>query len=130
METYNGVNMQTEFPKWARVSSFAPTAISSGNGSAAGDRKCFSTPKPVALIRESIRAASDKNSVVLDFFAGSGTAGHATMALNKEDGGNRRFILITNNESNICRNVTVPRLRSAIELENFDSGFTFMTMME
>lgn len=95
-----------------------------------GDRKCFSTPKPVALIRELIRVASNKDSTVLDFFAGSGTAGHATMALNKEDGGNRRFVLITNNESNICRNVTVPRLKSAIELENFDSGFTFMTMME
>lgn len=100
--------MQTEFPKWVRVSSFALTAISSRNGSAAGDRKCFSTPKPVALIRELIRAASDKNSIVLDFFAGSGTAGHATMALNKEDGGNRRFILITNNGSNICRNGRCP----------------------
>ncbi len=95
-----------------------------------GDRKCFSTPKPVALIREMIRVASNKDSIVLDFFAGSGTAGHATMALNKEDGGNRRFILITNNESNICRNVTVPRLKSAIQHEGFDSGFIFMTMME
>ena len=95
-----------------------------------GDRKCFSTPKPVALIRELIRVASDKDSMILDFFAGSGTAGHATMALNKEDNGNRGFILITNNESNICRSVTVPRLKSAITLEKFDSGFTFVTMMD
>ncbi len=95
-----------------------------------GDRKCFSTPKPVALIREIIRVASNKDSIILDFFAGSGTAGHATMALNKDDGGNRRFILITNNESNICRNVTVPRLKSAIEHENLDSGFIFKTMFE
>ena len=94
-----------------------------------GDRKCFSTPKPVALVREMIRVASKKNSIILDFFAGSGTAGHATMALNKEDGGNRRFILVTNNESDICRKVTVPRLKVAIERENLDSGFVFMTML-
>ena len=95
-----------------------------------GDRKCFSTPKPVALVREMIRVASKKNSIILDFFAGSGTAGHATMALNKEDGGNRRFILVTNNESDICRKVTVPRLKVAIEREDLDSGFVFMTMLD
>ena len=95
-----------------------------------GDRKCFSTPKPVALVREIIRVASKKNSIILDFFAGSGTAGHATMALNKEDGGNRRFILVTNNESDICRKVTIPRLKVAIEREDLDSGFVFMTMLD
>jgi adenine-specific DNA-methyltransferase len=51
----------------------------------------------------------------MDFFAGSGTTGHATLALNSEDGGQRRFILITNNESDICRRVTVPRVRAAME---------------
>lgn len=80
-----------------------------------GDRTIFSTPKPVKLIKEFIRAATDKDSVVLDFFAGSGTTGHAVMDLNKEDGGNRKFILITNNESNICRKVTIPRIQKAIE---------------
>ena len=95
-----------------------------------GDRKCFSTPKPVALIREMIRVASKKDSVILDFFAGSGTAGHATMALNKEDGGSRRFILVTNNESDICRKVTVPRLKASIEKEDLQSGFVFKTMLE
>ena len=50
---------------------------------------------------------TDKNSVVMDFFAGSGTVGHAVMDLNKEDGGTRTFILVSNNESNICKNVTV-----------------------
>lgn len=63
-----------------------------------GDRTIFSTPKPVKLIKEFIRAATDKDSIVLDFFAGSGTTGHATMDLNKEDGVNRKFILITNIE--------------------------------
>ena len=95
-----------------------------------GDRGAFSTPKPVDLIKEMIRISSQKDSVILDFFAGSGTAGHAVMRLNKEDGGNRRFILITNNESDICRRVTVPRIKSAIAKESFDSGFTVMTMLE
>ena len=53
-----------------------------------GDRTIFSTPKPVKLIKEFIRAGSNKNSIILDFFAGSGTTGHAVMDLNKEDGGN------------------------------------------
>ena len=85
-----------------------------------GDRTIFSTPKPVKLIKEFIRAATDKDSIVLDFFAGSGTTGHATMDLNKEDGGNRKFILITNNESNICRKVTIPRIQKAIEKFGFN----------
>ena len=80
-----------------------------------GDRTIFSTPKPVKLIKEFVRAGSNKNSIILDFFAGSGTTGHAVMDLNKEDGGHRKFILITNNESNICRKVTIPRIQKAIE---------------
>ena len=78
-------------------------------------RVVFSTPKPMKLIKEFIRAGGDKNSIILDFFAGSGTTGHAVMDLNKEDGGNRKFILITNNESDICRKVTIPRIQRAIE---------------
>ena len=84
-----------------------------------GDRKIFSTPKPVKLIKEFIRAGGNKNSIVLDFFAGSGTTGHAVMDLNKEDSGERKFILITNNESNICRKVTIPRIQKAIERFNY-----------
>ena len=85
-----------------------------------GDRTIFSTPKPVKLIKEFIRAATDKDSIVLDFFAGSGTTGHAVMDLNKEDGGQRRFILITNSESNICQKVTIPRIKKAIEKFGFN----------
>ena len=83
-----------------------------------GDRTIFSTPKPVKLIKELVRAGSNKNSIVLDFFAGSGTAGHATIELNSEDGGKRRFILVTNNESDICRRVTIPRMRHAMKKHN------------
>lgn len=55
-----------------------------------------------------------KNTIILDFFAGSGTTGHAVMKLNAEDGGKRRFILCTNNENNICRDVTYERLKTVI----------------
>ena len=79
-----------------------------------GDRAIFDTPKPVKLIKEIIRVSTNKNSYVLDFFAGSGTTGQAVLELNKEDGGNRRFILCTNNENNICTDVTYPRLKTVI----------------
>ena len=62
-------------------------------------------------------------TVVLDFFAGSGTTGHAVMDLNKEDGGKRKFILITNNESDICKNVTVPRIKKVISKFNYNERF-------
>ena len=56
----------------------------------------------------------DSGGIVLDFFAGSGTTGQAVLELNKEDGGNRKFILCTNNENGICDNVTYPRLETVI----------------
>ena len=51
-----------------------------------------------------------RDSIVLDFFAGSGTTGHAVIDLNKEDNGTRKYILISNNESNICEDVTLKRI--------------------
>ena len=59
-----------------------------------GNRELFDTPKPTKLIMELIRSASDKNSIVLDFFSGSATTAHAVMQLNAEDGGNRKFIMV------------------------------------
>lgn len=75
-----------------------------------GDRTYFSTPKPLKLMKELVRATTNKNSIVIDFFAGSGTTGDAVDSLNKEDKVNRSFILISNSENNICKNVTVERL--------------------
>lgn len=75
-----------------------------------GDRTYFSTPKPLKLMEELVRATTNKNSIVIDFFAGSGTTGDAVDSLNKEDKGNRSFILISNSENNICKNVTVERM--------------------
>lgn len=54
----------------------------------------FATPKPHELIEQILRIATDKDSIVLDSFAGSGTTAHAVLKMNKEDGGNRKFILI------------------------------------
>ncbi len=76
--------------------------------------KKFSYPKPVDLIKWLIDRCVNERGIVLDFFAGSGTTGQAVLELNKEDGGHRRFILCTNNENNICTDVTYPRLKTVI----------------
>lgn len=54
----------------------------------------FDSPKPTRLIKQALRIGSDKDSIILDFFAGSGTTAHAVMQLNKEDGGHRKFICV------------------------------------
>lgn len=79
-----------------------------------GEKK-FNNPKPVSLILKILELASFEDSTILDFFAGSGTTGHAVLKLNKEDGGNRKFILCTNNENNICTEVTYPRIEKVIK---------------
>jgi len=78
-----------------------------------GRRDYFSTPKPVKLMKELIRATTSKESIVMDYFAGSGTVGHACLDLNNEDGGNRKFVLVCNKESNICEEVTNERIKKA-----------------
>ena len=75
--------------------------------------KVFDYPKPVSLIKYLL--SFKENYTVLDFFAGSGTTLNATMALNAEDGGNRQCILVTNNENNICEEVTYERNKRVIQ---------------
>ncbi|WP_367025924.1 site-specific DNA-methyltransferase [Methylococcus sp. ANG] len=70
----------------------------------------FVTPKPTRLIQRILQIATDKDSIVLDSFAGSGTTGHAVLKQNVEDGGNRRFILVEMDEG-IAQNVTAERMR-------------------
>ena len=77
--------------------------------------KLFSYPKPISFIQHFLKISSQKNATVLDFFAGSGTTLHAVMALNAEDGGSRQCILVTNNENNICEEVTYERNKRVIE---------------
>ncbi len=81
----------------------------------------FDTVKPVKLIKE-ILSHFDNDITVLDFFAGSGTTGQAVLELNKEDGGHRRFILCTNNENNICEEITYERLKNVINGYNNKKG--------
>ncbi|MDO5543998.1 MAG: DNA methyltransferase [Acinetobacter sp.] len=63
------------------------------------NEKIFDFPKPVDLIKQVLMTASDKNSLILDFFAGSATTADAVMQLNAEDGGNRKYIMVQWNEA-------------------------------
>lgn len=74
----------------------------------------FQFPKPVELISKCLQIGSKPDSIILDFFAGSGTTGQAVLELNKKDNGKRKFILCTNNENGICENVTFSRLKTVI----------------
>jgi adenine-specific DNA-methyltransferase len=71
--------------------------------------------KPLAFIQRILELVPNTNGLVLDFFAGSGTTGHATLLLNAKDGGNRRFILGTNDEAGIAHEITYPRIKNAIK---------------
>jgi len=80
--------------------------------------KVFNYPKPTSLIKRLMRMANVKdNDIVLDFFAGSGTTGHAVLSLNKEDGKNIKFILCEQME--YINTVTVPRIKKVLEDEDF-----------
>lgn len=76
--------------------------------------KVFDYPKYSGFVKYLVSLHDDSGGIVLDFFAGSGTTGQAVLELNKDDGGNRKFILCTNNENGICDNVTYPRLETVI----------------
>jgi adenine-specific DNA-methyltransferase len=85
-----------------------------------GSAKQFDFPKSLNLIIDIVKLMAKKDAVVLDFFAGSGTTGHAVLEMNKIDGGNRKFILCTNNENNnggnggIAESVCYPRVKAVI----------------
>lgn len=86
--------------------------IDMGNVSKEGGIEFKNGKKPVRLIKQLIKMTGAEH--ILDFFAGSGTTGHAVLELNAEDGGNRQFILCTNNENNIARDITYPRIKTVI----------------
>ena len=74
----------------------------------------FDNPKAIGLIKRIIQIAGDKDSIIMDSFAGSGTTAHAVMQLNKEDGGDRKFILVEL-EEDIARDITAKRLKKVIK---------------
>ena len=102
----------------------------------------FSTPKPVQLMERILRIATKPDDTVLDFFAGSGTFGQAVAKLNAEDGGNRKFILVSSTEAtedrpdkNLCRDVCAERVRrvqagytnaKGLEVDGLGGGFAYL----
>jgi site-specific DNA-methyltransferase (adenine-specific)/adenine-specific DNA-methyltransferase len=95
--------------------------------------KVFITPKPTRLVQRILELATDSDSLILDSFAGSGTTGHAVLAQNKADGGNRRFILVEM-DPKICHEVTAERLKRVIggygDQEPLGGGFRYCTLGE
>jgi site-specific DNA-methyltransferase (adenine-specific)/adenine-specific DNA-methyltransferase len=96
----------------------------------------FATPKPSLLIQRILQIASDKDSLILDSYAGSGTTGHAVLKQNAEDGGNRRFILVEMDDT-IARDVTAKRVQRVARgytnakgqaVEGLGGGFQFCTL--
>ena len=87
----------------------------------------FDFPKSLWNVYDCLYSVVAKKSdaTILDFFAGSGTTGHAVMKLNAEDGGNRKFILCTNNENNICRDVTYERIKRVIDKEGYSASLKY-----
>ena len=86
--------------------------------------KIFNYPKPVSLIKHLLKISSEKDDIVLDFFAGSGTTGQAVSELNNEDKGARQFILITNNDEvvngkkhKIMADICSPRIKKVIKMD-------------
>lgn len=105
--------------------------IDMGNVSKEGGVELKNGKKPVRLLKQLIQMCCPKDGIVLDFFAGSGTTGHAVLELNKEDGGNRTFILCTNNEvtksnpNGIAYDVTSKRLKRVMTGECYDGSKDF-----
>ncbi len=106
--------------------------------SAPASTDLFVTPKPTGLVKRVMQIASDKNSVILDSFAGSGTTAHAVLAMNNEDGGNRKFILVECEE--YAHSITAERVRRVIEgvpdardeslQEGLEGSFLYCTLGE
>lgn len=97
-----------------------------------GKLDAFDTPKPVRLIKRVLEIATDKNSIVLDSFAGSGTTAQALLELNKSDGGNRKFILVEMED--YAERITAERVKRVIDgyadKEGTSGSFTYCTIGE
>jgi len=105
-QTYKSVWVGSEFDAGA----YGATLVKTMTGTD------FPFPKSINTVYDCLKAViKTKDAIVLDFFAGSGTTGHAVLMLNQEDDGNRKFILCTNNEGGIAEDVCYPRLKKAIE---------------
>lgn len=82
-------------------------------------------PKPVNFIKDFVAQTTDKNDIIIDFFAGSGTTAHAVLELNKEDGGDRQFILCE--QMDYIKEVTIERVKKVIQ-NNRSGSFTYLEL--
>ncbi len=147
--TKSGINLfKKQRPNLGDIPSKKPKSLfykpqySSGNGTAILKQifgsKVFNNPKPIQLLKDIISLSTKKDDIILDSFAGSGTTAHAVLALNKEDGGNRKFILVECED--YADNITAERIRRVIDgVENakdenlragLGSSFTYCTLGE
>lgn len=101
-----------------------------------GGKTTFDTPKPPRLIERILQIASNPDSIILDSFAGSGTTAHAVLNMNKQDGGNRKFILVEMGD--YAESITAERVRRVINgygegnkaVEGTGGGFSFYELGE
>lgn len=126
------ITPETILPKFGTSSSATEYLISIMG------KHVFDNPKPVNMIKTIVQyfVSSNKSAIILDFFAGSGTTGQAVLELNKEDQGNRQFILVTNNEvtettpNGIAYDVTSKRLKRVMSGECYDGTNDFKWIKE
>lgn len=119
---YTKIRLKGERPKtlWNRPEYSSTTATN--DLTSLVSRNVFTYPKAVEMVIDSLQIATDEDSIVLDFFAGSGTTGQAVLDLNKRDNGNRKFILIE--QMDYIQTATVPRLNAAIK-KNSGGSFVY-----
>jgi len=87
-----------------------------------------SYPKSLYIILDTLKIMTKEDDIILDFFSGSGTTGHATLEANKLDGGNRKFILVEQLQQHV--EVSIERLCNAIKNENYDDNFIYCELAE
>jgi adenine-specific DNA-methyltransferase len=118
-----------ELPSKKPKTLFYKPEYSSGNGTAQiktlFGEKVFSNPKPIELIKDFITLGASKNDIIMDFHAGSGTTAHAVLELNKEDGGNRQFIMCEQME--YIETVTAERVKKVIN-QNQEGEFVYLEL--
>ena len=115
LERLNELNNTGKSMKTRPISNYYDYSGDFGNIRHEGGIPFNSGKKPVKMLKELINYHKNKDAIILDFFAGSGSTAQAVLEMNKEDNGNRNFILCTNNENNICENVTYKRLTNIYE---------------
>ncbi len=90
-------------------------------------RKSVSYPKSLYAVLDTLKIMTDKDDIIFDFFAGSGTTGHAVIELNKEDGGSRKFILVEQLEEHV--KICNERIQKVMQQEDIDDSFVCCELM-